>query len=100
MPGRRSGGNDDLAARGHSAGQSCGTPDVKHPAQAIEIASGFIQPERNPSIWACTHRRVSGAPASLVRDVSFRGPRKVDGLTEILKALTALYVAVGFWGTL
>jgi len=24
----------------------------------------------------------------------------VDGLTEILKALTALYVAVGFWGTL
>ena len=28
MPRRRSGGNDHVAARGHSAGQSCGTPDV------------------------------------------------------------------------
>ena len=59
-----------------------------HPAREKSLSLGVHPP---PGV---------GAPASLVRDVSFRGPRKVDGLTEILKALTALYVAVGFWGTL
>jgi hypothetical protein len=60
-------GNDDVAARGHSAGQPCGTPDVKPPAQAIEIASGFIQPERNPSIRACTRFQAMSDRSAIIR---------------------------------